>query len=147
MRAIRRSIPEVASGSAMLQAERAIGEIPNGKGTTTMLRTMIKTVALGAALGMTAIAVPTMAADAPAPAPANAPKPAYSVAETDIGTLLDNPATKAVLDKYIPGMSTNSQIDMARAMTLKQVQGYAPDQFKDETLAKIDADLAKIPPK
>jgi hypothetical protein len=45
----------------------------------------------------------------------------------------------------MPGMSSNPQIDMARSMTLKQVQGFAPDQFTDETLAKIDADLAKIP--
>jgi para-nitrobenzyl esterase len=45
----------------------------------------------------------------------------------------------------MPGMSTNEKIEMARSMTLKQVQQYAPDQFKDETLAKIDADLAKIP--
>jgi len=108
---------------------------------------MLRKLITAAALGMAAITVPALAADAPAAAPASAPKVAFSVADTDIGTLLDNPATKAVIDKYLPGMSTNPQIDMARAMTLKQVQGYAPDKFKDEDLAKIDADLAKIPAK
>lgn len=68
----------------------------------------------------------------------------YSTADTDIGTLLDNPATKAILEKHVPGMTTDPQTDMARPMTLKQVQTFAPSQFSDETLAKIDADLAAL---
>lgn len=105
---------------------------------------MVRKIMIACALGMAMIAVQAVAADT---AVASAPKPAFSVGETDIGTLLDNPATKAVLDKHIPGMSSNAQIDMARAMTLKQLQGFAPDKFSDETLAKVDADLAKIPAK
>lgn len=112
-----------------------------------MLRKLITPAVFGAALGMAAITVPALAADAPTAAPADAPKAAFSVADTDIGTLLDNPATKAVIDKFLPGMSTNPQIDMARAMTLKQVQGFAPDKIKDEDLVKVDAELAKIPAK
>lgn len=120
-----------------------------------MLRSTITAAALGAALGLAAITVPALAADAPAaaasataaPAAADAPKTAFSVADTDIGTLLDNPATKAVIDKFLPGLSTNERIDMARAMTLKQVQGFAPDKIKDEDLVKVDAELAKIPAK
>jgi hypothetical protein len=101
-----------------------------------MLRTLLAASALGAAI----IAVPAMATDtaATAPAAAPAPKTAFSVDETDIGTLLD---------KLLPGLSTNPQIDMARAMTLKQVQGYAPDKIKDDQLVKVDAELAKIPAK
>ena len=106
-----------------------------------MLRTMIT----AAALGMAAITVPAIAADTAASAAA--PTAAFSVADTDVGTLLDNPATKAVLDKFLPGLSTNERIDMARAMTLKQVQGFAPDKIKDEDLVKVDAELAKIPAK
>lgn len=115
---------------------------------------MLRPLLAAAVLCGAALATPAFAADAPvaavpaanAPA-ASAPKPALSSTTTDIGTLLDNPATKAVLDKYLPGLSTDSRIDMARAMTLKQVQGYAPDQIKDESLAKVDAELAKIPAK
>lgn len=70
---------------------------------------------------------------------------AYSTAETDIGTLLDNPETKAVLVKYIPDSVADPQFDLARAMTLKQVQPYAPEKFPDELLARIDAELAKMP--
>lgn len=114
---------------------------------------MLRNLITAAALGVAAIAVPAIAADTPtaaaatAPAAAPAPKAAFSVEGTDVGTLLDNPVTKAVLDKLLPGLSTNPQIDMARAMTLKQVQGYAPDKIKDEALVQVDAELAKIPAK
>ena len=69
----------------------------------------------------------------------------YSTADTDIGMLLDNPQTKAVLDKHLPGFGDNPQISMARAMTLKQIQGFAGDMLTDSVLAKVDADLAKVP--
>lgn len=103
----------------------------------------MKRLILALAVLAAPVAAPAFAADAPAAAPA----PAFSSASTDIGTLLDNPAAKAVLQKYMPEMIGNPQIDMARAMTLKQVQGFAPDQISDAKLAQIDADLAKIPAK
>jgi para-nitrobenzyl esterase len=71
----------------------------------------------------------------------------YSTSETEIGTLLDDPAAKALLDKHIPGMTTNDQIDMARGMTLKAVQQYSPDTITDKVLAALDADFQKIPVK
>lgn len=71
----------------------------------------------------------------------------YSTADTDIGTLLDDPASKAVLDKVLPGFSTNPQIDMARSMTMRSIQAYAADQLTDEKLAAVDAELAKLPAK
>lgn len=74
-------------------------------------------------------------------------KAAFSTADTDIGTLLDTPETKAILDKHMPGFSTNEQVAMARPMTLRAVQPMAPDQIKIETLDKIDADLAALKPK
>lgn len=76
-----------------------------------------------------------------------APAAHYSVTDTDIGTLLDDPAAKAVLDKYIAGFSSNPQIDMARSMTLKAVQQYAPDMLSDQALANIQTDLNKLPVK
>ena len=79
--------------------------------------------------------------------PAMAAGPAFTTAETTIGTLVDDAAAKAVLEKHLPGFSSNPQLEMARGMTLKQIQGFAPDMIKDEVLAKIDADLAKLPAK
>lgn len=83
-----------------------------------------------------------------APAAPTAAAPAhYTTADTDIGTLLDDPAAKAVLDKHMPGFSTRDQIDMARSMTLKGVQQYAPEMITDKVLSDIDVDLAALPVK
>ena len=102
-----------------------------------------------AALALIATAQPALADNhgqhhdhAAAPA-----KPAYSTADTTIGDLIDNPATKAVLDKHLPGFADNQQIAMARAMTMRQIQGFAADMLPDDKLAQIDADLAALPAK
>jgi hypothetical protein len=99
---------------------------------------------VAATLAVALVATAVMAAD---PAPAAAKTSHYSTSTTDIGTLLDDPAARAVLDKHIPGFSTQDQIDMARPMTLRAVQQYAPDKYTDKVLAEIDADLAKLPAK
>ena len=49
---------------------------------------------------------------------------------------------KAVLEKHLPALIGNPQMEMARSMTLKQIQGFAGDALSDEILAKVDADLA-----
>jgi acetyl esterase/lipase len=71
----------------------------------------------------------------------------YSTAETKIGTLLDDPATKVILERVIPGLTTSRQIGMARGMTLKALQQYAPDTFTATRLAEIDAELVQLPAK
>ncbi len=88
------------------------------------------------------LAIPAVAETAPVAAPAPAAK--FSTADTTIGDLIDNPAAKAVLDKHMPGFSTNPQVEMARGMTLRAIQPMVPDQIKAETLDAIDADLAKL---
>ena len=86
------------------------------------------------------------AADAQTAAPASAAPAAggYNTSDTDLGTLLDDPAAKAVLVKHIPDIVGNEQIEMARSMTLKSIQQYAGDSLTDAKLAAIDADLAKL---
>ena len=92
-----------------------------------------------------------VAAAAPQPATAQ-PAPVvsaahYATASTSIGDILDNPATKAIAVKYLPGVLDNDQIDAARPLTLKDLQGYAPDKITDAALASIDAEFAKLPVK
>ena len=106
------------------------------------MRTLI--LALAALTGATAAQAQTAA---PAPAPTATQAAHYSTATTEIGTLLDDPAAKALLDKHVPGMTSNEQIDMARGMTLKDIQQYSPDQLSDKVLTALDADFAKIPAK
>jgi hypothetical protein len=71
----------------------------------------------------------------------------YTTSETSIGTLLDDPAACAVINKHVPGFSSKPQIDMARPMTLKGIQQYDPATYTDKVLAEIDADLAQLPEK
>ena len=77
----------------------------------------------------------------------------YTVADTDIGTLLDDPAAITVLvsdmagDKYLPDVAKSPSIDQARSMTLKSIQQFKPDMITDKALADMDADLAKLPVK
>ncbi len=81
----------------------------------------------------------------PAPAATQTAAPAkFTTTESKIGDLLDNPITKAVLDKDLPGLSTNENIGMARGMTLKDVQQFAADKITDERLAMVEADFAKL---
>jgi hypothetical protein len=74
---------------------------------------------------------------------AGAATPYYS-SKTTIGELLDNPATKAVLVKYIPEVVSNPQIDQGRPYPLAGITEYVPE-LTPELLAKIDADLAVVP--
>ena len=100
---------------------------------------MLKLIAACAAL----IAVPT-AAFAQTPAAASAAPASLSTAATTIGDLLDNPQAKAVLLKHLPEVVGSDQIEMARGMTLHDIQQYAPDEVTAVKLTAIDADLAKI---
>jgi hypothetical protein len=72
-------------------------------------------------------------------------EPAYSTAGTPLGELIDNPQTRPILDKYLPELSTNPAIEPARGMTLQAIMPFASDTITEEGLAKIDADLAKLP--
>jgi hypothetical protein len=92
------------------------------------------------------LSVPMVSAVAQAP-PAPASAEHYTTSTTDIGTLIDDPAAHAIVDKYLPGVLSGDQIDMARSMTLKAVQQFASDRITDKALADIDAELAKLPTK
>jgi cytochrome P450 len=69
----------------------------------------------------------------------------YSTADTKIGVLLTTPAARAVIDKYFPGVSADKRIGMAKGMTLRGIQKFAPEMFKAEMLDAADAELAKLP--
>jgi para-nitrobenzyl esterase len=95
-----------------------------------------------AALIVATVPAAALAEAAPAAAPAAT---ALSVESTDLGTLLDDPAAKAILTKHVPDLVGNGQIEMARSMTLKQLQQFAGDMLSDAKLAEIQADLDKLP--
>ena len=100
---------------------------------------IVSSFALLATLALSTVAH----AQAPATQATSAPAK-YTTEDTDVGTLLDNPATKPILVKYLPELVNSPQIDMARSMTLRTMQNYAPDKLTDDTLTRIDAELAKV---
>lgn len=69
----------------------------------------------------------------------------YTISETPIGTLVDDPAAAAVLETYMPGSTTSPQLNMVRGITLLEVQAANPAALSDETLAEIQADLSALP--
>jgi para-nitrobenzyl esterase len=65
--------------------------------------------------------------------------------DTKLGELLDNPAAKAVLAKYLPQLdSAGPMLNMARGMSLKTVAGFPQANVSAEVLQKIIDDLAKV---
>ena len=99
-------------------------------------------MALALASAMTAL--PMLAA----PALAQAAQPAhYSVTDTLVGKLIDDPAAAAILQKLIPTVWANEMFQsMGRELTLKAIQQYEP-VLSDEKLAEIQAEFDKIPAK
>jgi hypothetical protein len=101
----------------------------------------LASLAVAAASG----AVFAQAGSAAASPEASAPAKAYSSDRTPIGTLLADPAAKAVLEKYIPSVVDSPQIGRASGYTLKFIKPFSHGQITDADLAGIDADLAKLP--
>ncbi len=84
----------------------------------------------------------------PATAFAQAAQPAhYSVTDTLVGKLIDDPAAAAILQKLIPTVWANPMFqDAGRQLTLKAIQQYET-VLTDEKLAEIQAEFDKIPAK
>lgn len=69
----------------------------------------------------------------------------YNSLLTPIGTLLDDPAARAILVREIPEVVNSDKIGMARGVTLSALQAYMPQLLTEEKLKTIDAELAKLP--
>jgi para-nitrobenzyl esterase len=81
---------------------------------------------------------------APAQTPA-APAPAYGVATTTIGDLLDKPALRIIFAKHLPEIVANPQVELGRPLTLPEIVQYAPEIVTPDKLAAIDAELKALP--
>jgi hypothetical protein len=110
---------------------------------TFRMRAFVLAAALlcAAAAPVAALAQAPAAKAAPVATPA---VPAYSVEDTDLGTILDDPAAKAILVKHLPSVANSDQIDMARSLTPKALQEYKADEITDKVLADMQADFDKL---
>lgn len=103
------------------------------------MRTMLAAIALATG-SLAAVALPATAQQAPAPA-------RFSVETTQVGVLLDNPATKAILERMIPTVYANEMFQtMGRSQTLKSIQQYEPVALSDAVLAAVQAEFDKLAP-
>ena len=87
------------------------------------------------------IAAALIAAALPAVASAEAAK--FSTEASTISDLIANPEAKAVLDKKMPGIGAAAE-QGAGGMTLRQLQGMAPDRINARVFDELDVELAKI---
>ena len=69
----------------------------------------------------------------------------YTVANSEIGSLIDHPGAREILETHLPGFTGNEQIDVARPLTLHQVQPYYAELITVQALAAIDSELAELP--
>lgn len=58
--------------------------------------------------------------------------------------ILDREEARAVLDKHVPGMAENPQLQQALNMSLREIAPYAPETFTEALLEAIDEDLAEL---
>lgn len=66
--------------------------------------------------------------------------------DTNMGVLLDNPKSKAILEKHIPGISQGTEMELAiaRSMSLSELAPISDGRVTDDMLKAINADLGKL---
>lgn len=64
--------------------------------------------------------------------------------DTTLGTILDDPKAKAVLDKYLPGVSSNPLTAMAKGMALKTILSMPQAAQLGITKEKVESILVEI---
>lgn len=96
--------------------------------------------ALFAALAAVVLTPAAFAQTTPAPAAAAAK---FNL-DTPVQDLVADAKAKAVLEANLPGISTHESYEMFKAMSLRQLSGYAADKLTPEVLAKTEKDLAAL---
>jgi hypothetical protein len=64
--------------------------------------------------------------------------------DTTLGTILDNPQAKAILDKQLPGVSTHPLVAMAKGMSLNMILSMPQAAQLGLTKEKAQAVLDEI---
>ena len=100
---------------------------------------LLKYIALGALLVL-GLSTPSLSQQSSSK-PATAPGTQLSSSST-VGELLDNPASRAVLERLVPVIANSPQIAQARTFPLRAIAQYAPTILTEEKLSQIDRELA-----
>lgn len=95
------------------------------------------------ALAFAAMITPTLVAPAHAQETNEARN--YSVEETRVEILLDDPEAAAILERLIPTVFANEMFQtMGRSQTLRAIQQFEGGVLTDEKLAEIQAEFDRL---
>jgi len=64
--------------------------------------------------------------------------------DTQLGTLLDHPQAKPIIEKYLPGVSTNPMVGLVKGMTLKALLATPQAVQFGITKEKVESVLIEI---
>ena len=108
---------------------------------------MMKSILAAAALAAvtTAASAQTAPATPPADHAAHADHAALPTITSSIKDLLANPATAAVLEKHLPGVSQHPALPQFQDMTLSQVAPLSGGAVTPAIIEAIDTDLKALP--
>ncbi len=93
-----------------------------------------------------ALSVATTGLVACSPIDSAEPERRYSTANTPIGTLLEDPAALAIMERHLPQIANSPARKFFEKSSLKGLQGYMSGIATDEALRAVDADLAQLVP-
>jgi len=64
--------------------------------------------------------------------------------DTPLGTLLEHPQAKSVIDQYLPGLSANPMVAMIRGMTINNILAMPQAAQLGLTKEKAEALLVEV---
>jgi hypothetical protein len=64
--------------------------------------------------------------------------------DTQVGTLLDHPQAKAIIEKYMPGVSTNPMIGMVKGVSLNMLLSTPQAAQLGITKEKVETVIEEI---
>ena len=67
----------------------------------------------------------------------------YSL-DTKLKDILKDPEASAVLETFLPGMTTSPRIKMAAALTLKKIMSFPQVTLSDDKVAELDQKLQAL---
>lgn len=64
--------------------------------------------------------------------------------DTTLGTLIDSPQAKPIIEKYVPGLTANPMVAMVKNVTLKMVLAMPQAAQLGITKEKVESILAEV---
>lgn len=64
--------------------------------------------------------------------------------DSKLGDLMEVPEAVEILDKYVPGFSSNPMLKMGLSMKLSEIVAFPQAGFSPDAIAGLTADLAAL---